>query len=1463
MPSSAPLSSRRYVIRAEIGKGGMGVVYRAYDNETRREVTIKTLLDLSSPAMLDLFRKECEVLSRLNHPNIVDIYDIGEFVDDQGKRQPYFVMPLLPGVTLDRLIAGESQRLTVDRAVDIIAQACRGLHAAHERGLVHRDIKPSNIFVLEDDAVKLIDFGVAHLATAVTQTTIKGTLHYMAPEQVQAKKPTPLSDLYSLGVVCFEALTRRLPFEGGDSSEVVEAILHRTPPFISDLNPAVSRAVSQVVQKALAKHPVHRFPSIRDFGETLQKAARGEAIELFDETRMLTRLERARNALLGRELDLADEFLGGIESEGYGHPEVTSLRREIDRALRDKNIGQLLERARRCFAEDETQLALQKIQEIFEIEPRQPDALALQGEIENKRSGEQIGKWMMLAGQHLNNQAYGHARQALEDVLRLKPGHTDARKMLSIVEFRESEHERIRREKESRYQAAMEEWRRGDVSAALGDLERVMALIDQAPDKSDPTRADRYQNFYNQVRSEHDALRDTYTEARKLLADREFDKALAICEETLAKHPGHALFQSLKVDVEEAQRQGLSAFIAQVDRAVEAEPDLDRRVNLLREALESRPGEAHFEHALQLTTSKRDLVNGIVLKARRYEESRQFSDALNQWGMLRTIYSGYPGLNLEIERLVKRRDHQARLDAKARCVQQIDQSLGLLDWDRALDQVRSALGEFPDDGELKSLEQLASQGQAQSARSAGHMDRARALQAEGNLDGVVAELEQGRAADPRNASVRAALVDAILAKARAVLEEDPESTARLIAQALEIDPRSTSAKTLGALLDDRKRERFVDEQLSQARNLQASGDLEQAIAVLDRALESYPRENRLAQLRGALERARSQQQRAAVRLRDLEEARRLEARADEDPESGELDAAFARAAELAAQYRGDNDFESIVDFLRERLTVARAAAQSQARPLEIEPAAPASVVTAVTPAAPPAQPAPADTATRPIRRPRAPLPWRWIAVVAACACAIAVLLVVAIHKRQPSGVPVSFSVEPAGAKVIVDGKPEGSAPVHLSLLPGPHRVEASAPGYQPFTGSWDVRPGFSPALVQLTPLLARLEVSSDLSDVRALLDGEPRDPIGPGSPLDVSNVPVNAQHSLQLTVERHQLEISFQTAAARAPEVRLSGDAAAPVAALSVFGSSGRFYSSGPLKVSVDGGTSYRDAGPEGLDLPQLPPDGILTVQVEGNARKLPALSQHAAPAVSVFLLASTPVAAFGAISIDAPEAGFDVLIGGKPFRYSSKNGPPFMIYNVPEGSHSVAIQKPGYRVEPESQTAVVTPNGRARVKFNLTPVKPTIALHGGIPGTRVAIGQQILSVDTAGELAAVAVEPGTYNVVLSKKGYRDATSRYTLSLGKSVVIEPPVSRLKPISGTIRFTNPLGLQGVRIRIRQQSGVPMEGPENYDVVPSGPIELPVGSYEITFSAPGFKPNPSNVSLPEYPLYEVSVPRLERP
>jgi tetratricopeptide (TPR) repeat protein len=1458
-PSSA---GRRYVIKEMIGKGGMGVVYRAYDNETRRDVCLKTLLDVTSSAMLELFRKECEVLSRLNHPNIVDIYDIGEFVEADGKRQPYFVMPMLPGVTLDRLIAGGSHRLTVERAADIIAQACRGLHAAHEKGLVHRDIKPSNIFVLEDDSVKLIDFGVAHFTTGQSQTSVKGTLHYMAPEQLLAKKPTPISDLFSLGVVCYEALTRRKPFDG-TADDVVQAILNQNPPPASEFNPAASRTLSQVVQKALAKQPLHRFPSVRDFGEYLQRAVRGETIEIFDETRMLTRIERARKALLAGELDFAGEVLSGLESEGYSHPDLAPLRREIDRSLREKTIGTLLESARRCFREDEYQLALQKIQEVLQIEPRQTDALTLQTDIENKRSAEQIGKWMALAKQHLDNNAYAHAREALDDVFQVKPDYAQARKMLSVIEFREVEFVRVRKEKEQHYQAAMEAWHKGEVSAALSELERVMSLVREAPDTTDPGRASRYQNFYNQVRSDHDALKNAYEEARKKLGARDFKGALAMCQDALAKYPGHALFQALKVDVEETQRQDLSAFVARIDREAEAEPDLDRRVSILKEALAVHPGETHFERALQLSVSKRDLVASIVTKARGYEERRQFTEALNQWEMLTTIYSGYPGLNFEVERLVKRRDQQTRAEAKARWVQQIDQSLSLFEYARALELVRTAFAEFPEDGELKALEQLAGQGQARASQIQDLVERGHGLCAQGLFDEGIQTLRKAYELDERNIGSRTALIEAMLQKARTLLESDSATAAELTNQALALEPGNALAKTLRALLDDRQRDEFVDRCLSQARQLQAAGRLQAAVDTVSKGLATYPREGRLLQLKSFLEKSIADQQRLAARKRDLEEVQSLEAKAKEAADSGELRTVLERTVAIATPYGGDKDFDSIVQFLRARLAaVSRPPAPQEALlAAEAAPtiAMPAAAMAAAAPAVAPQKPTPPPVAPKPVPLPPAAPPApkaaparqstgrnKLIPIIAAASAAVVLVAIFAIYQMVKSKPPapvtvVSFQLktEPDGATVTVDDTNKGTTPVPLALPSGRYRLKLSLPGYKPVERDLDVAPGSSPELVHLDALAAHVQVTSDLADAKLTLDGDAKSPSAPGLPLELPEIALDTQHTLQLASGSNSAQVSFTAAAARVPEAELKpSGTTASIFVLSAFGGKGRFYASSKVKVSADGGQSYREAAVDGVDLDSIPGDGALMIQDDkGLTRPLPT-NAAPSPMVQVFFLGSKPAVNVGSLSIQSPEPDFVVLVDGKKVFYQRK-GPPYLAYNITAGVRQVQIQKDGFRTEPSSVAVEVKANQNASVKVNFVALPTLLAVQGSMPGTRVSVGPRQLGVtDPRGEFRT-EMQPGSYTVTLSRDGYKSRDVKLTVSNGLSATISPPQARLDLITGTITLKK--DPSRMRLNIKQLKGVPMENPANYDEAPDQ-LNLPVGQYILTFEAPGYKSDP---------------------
>ncbi len=432
----------RYEIKEALGQGGMGVVYRAYDNVLKCDVVVKTIRDAPEPTAVALFQRECEVLVALNHPNIVPILDIGQF-EEEGQSKPYFVMPLLPGRTLDRLIRDSTVQLSVERSAEIISQVCRGLHAAHDRALVHRDIKPGNIFVMPDYSVELIDFGVAHMVS-MGNTGQKGTLYYMAPELLQGKAPSPLSDIFALGVTAYELFTRRRPFDRPTERELIEAILHEIPPSASDFSASIGQTVSRVLNKAMAKQPWHRFSTAREFADCLAKAVRGEPIELFDPARIRPRVDRAKVAFEQGDHQFALEILTELEAEGHLEADLVLLRRQIDVAIRQKKIRQLLDSALTRLKSEEYPLALQKIQEVLSLEPGNSEAFALKSKVESTRSEHQIEGWFRLAREHMENNAFAHAREALENVLRIRSQSSRAVGLLADVDRREREYLQIR-----------------------------------------------------------------------------------------------------------------------------------------------------------------------------------------------------------------------------------------------------------------------------------------------------------------------------------------------------------------------------------------------------------------------------------------------------------------------------------------------------------------------------------------------------------------------------------------------------------------------------------------------------------------------------------------------------------------------------------------------------------------------------------------------------------------------------------------------------------------------------------------------------------------------------------------------------------------------------------------------------------------------------------------------------------
>jgi serine/threonine protein kinase len=262
----------KYEIRSLIGRGGHARVYHAVHAFTGRHVAIKCLHRPGGVDRQALRRgkAEAQILSQIRHPHIVDVLDAG--ITEQGTL--YIVMELLRGRTL-REVELSCGALHVHEVLDIAAQVASGLHASHVAGAIHRDLKPENVFISAGNTTKVLDFGVAKLADSAAWTTEKdmahGTVHYMSPEQLRLTELTPRSDVYTLGVVMYEALLGRHPIamlvasERANVWEISRAILMKKPPMLNEVAPRISLDVARLVNRAIAKVPEQRFGSMLEF----------------------------------------------------------------------------------------------------------------------------------------------------------------------------------------------------------------------------------------------------------------------------------------------------------------------------------------------------------------------------------------------------------------------------------------------------------------------------------------------------------------------------------------------------------------------------------------------------------------------------------------------------------------------------------------------------------------------------------------------------------------------------------------------------------------------------------------------------------------------------------------------------------------------------------------------------------------------------------------------------------------------------------------------------------------------------------------------------------------------------------------------------------------------------------------------------------------------------------------------
>jgi serine/threonine-protein kinase len=270
----------RYRIEGRLGVGGMSTVHLAFDNRLERYVAIKLLAEhlADDPTFVSRFRREALAAARLVHPNIVQVFDFGF---DSGHHQHFIVMEHVSGNSCAELLRDQGH-LPVGQAIDIVTQACRGLDYAHRNGVVHRDVKPGNLLVSDTDVVKLADFGIARAAdqSSITQVgSVLGTAAYLSPEQARGDEAGPQADLYSLGVVTYQLISGRLPYEASSLSELALKQQRESPIPLDELNPDVPPALAQAVALALAIDQRDRPADAMQLAELLSNGARGVAPE--------------------------------------------------------------------------------------------------------------------------------------------------------------------------------------------------------------------------------------------------------------------------------------------------------------------------------------------------------------------------------------------------------------------------------------------------------------------------------------------------------------------------------------------------------------------------------------------------------------------------------------------------------------------------------------------------------------------------------------------------------------------------------------------------------------------------------------------------------------------------------------------------------------------------------------------------------------------------------------------------------------------------------------------------------------------------------------------------------------------------------------------------------------------------------------------------------------------------------
>ncbi len=420
----------------------MGTVYQAHDPVIHRKVALKTMIPglADTPELKARFLREAQAAGGLRHRNIVTVYDLGE---DRG--QPYIAMEFIEGVDLEHVIQRKDP-VSVEWKIDVIRQVCEGLGHAHKNGIVHRDVKPANIRVTAEGEVKIMDFGIAHLQSSkmTKNGLVLGTIHYMAPEQVDGKEVDLRADIFSVGAIAYELLAYRRAFEGETLTGVMLHIVREDPDLTAIPKSAYSPGLERIVARALAKRVEDRYQTLDAMRDDLEKLVRQTAVHL-EEAAGVAEAEKQRAAQESAEIQAAvgeARRAGQLQkalslcrrlAEKGDEPASRRLTAEVEEAIRDKETEQLSSLALGYAVDGDLELAYKIAGRLENLAPGSARHRDLVKYLDEEKARRAAFALLATAQEHIVLGNLEEAQTAAEEVLRTQPDHALAREIRDRV----------------------------------------------------------------------------------------------------------------------------------------------------------------------------------------------------------------------------------------------------------------------------------------------------------------------------------------------------------------------------------------------------------------------------------------------------------------------------------------------------------------------------------------------------------------------------------------------------------------------------------------------------------------------------------------------------------------------------------------------------------------------------------------------------------------------------------------------------------------------------------------------------------------------------------------------------------------------------------------------------------------------------------------------------------------------